>query len=364
MGLLGNRLLSRNTFVWVGSALLIANALAAGQQATPSKSKETEPESRKKVASDLPGFRIQRTPFRQVLVTRTERFSKGLHAWVAHLVPPTNHNQAISGTAFYLNGKEVKVETAPTLEGNSTVAYFRVDSDEPVEILFACRAVLSKSRLVPGTAAVEPLTEAEKKEALVSRYPEIFDTKEFRKMQDAEELFRFNGESKVGFIRRMADWFDSRMTYLTHQPKNDAFGIITNGGGQCNQLNAAFTTIMRANGIPARCYPGYLGNTHASDVTGHMNSEVWLEGVGWVSTDAVRLAKNPKGKETLGVQDDPILMLGVGALTTWKAPNGRVTGGFNWRHFGICADNSAPAKLTYSQNKTVVERELKPQRMR
>lgn len=354
--------------VGVGSTLLCASAIAgaiAGVQSSAPKDKtDSSDKSRSRVASDLPGFRIQRTPFRQVLVTRTERFSKGLHGWVAHLVPQTNHNQTIVGSAFYLNGKDVKIETAPTLEGNSTVGYFRVDSDEPVEIVFACRAVLSKSRLIPGEAAVEPLTEAERKEALVSRYPEIFDTKEFRKMQDAEELHRFDSESKVGFIRRMAAWFDSRMAYLSHQPKNDAFGIITSGGGQCNQLNAAFTTIMRANGIPARCYPGYLGNTHVSDVTGHMNSEVWLEGVGWVSTDAVRLAKNPKGKETLGVQDDPILMLGVGALTTWKAPNGMVTGGFNWRHFGICADKSASAKLTYSQNKTVVERELKPQRMR
>ena len=360
MGALGKRSLSRAGFVLVGSAMVISNALAAAQQASPSKSKEKDGESRQQVSSDLPGFRIQRTPFRQVLVTRTERFAKGLHAWVAHLVPPTNHNQTVSGIAFYLNGKEVKVETAPTIEGNSTVAFFRVDSDEPVEIMFASRAVLAKSRLVPGRAEAPALSDSEKKEATVSRYPEIYDTKEFRKMLVAEELLRFEGETKVAFIRRMATWFDSRMTYLTHQPKNDAFGIITGGGGQCNQLNAAFTTIMRANGIPARCYPGYLGNTHASDVTGHMNSEVWLEGIGWISTDAVRLAKNPKGKETLGVQDDPILMLGVGALTTWKAPSGQVTGGFNWRHFGICADNSAPAKLTYSLNKTVVERELKP----
>lgn len=350
-----------------GATLLLSYSAVEAQGTDPSKTNgdNAAPSSEQK-PSDLPGYKIQRTPFRQVLVTRTERFAKGLHAWVAHLLPPTNHNQKILGTAIYLNGKEVKFDQAQTHEGNSTVGFFRVDSDEPVEIVFACRAVLSKSRLIRGNSkqTAPELSPEDRKEALISRFPEIFDTKEFRKMQQVEELFRHESESKVAFINRVATWFESRMTYLTRQPKNDAYGIITGGGGQCNQLNAAFTTIMRANGIPARCYPGYIGNTHTSDVTGHMNSEIWLEGLGWISSDTVRLAKNPLGKDTLGVQDDPILMLGVGALTTWKAPNGVVTGGFNWRHFGICADKSAPATLSYSQNKTVVERELKPQAMR
>ena len=72
----------------------------------------------------------------------------------------------------------------------------------------------------------------------------------------------------------------------------DAF-LFTTRKGFCEHYASAFTTLMRAAGIPARVVTGYQGGARNSiggyytvrQSDAHAWSEVWLQGKGWVRID-------------------------------------------------------------------------------
>jgi transglutaminase-like putative cysteine protease len=84
--------------------------------------------------------------------------------------------------------------------------------------------------------------------------------------------------------------------------------------GFCEHYAAAFTTLMRAAGVPARVVIGYQGGLHnpAGDyymvrqADAHAWSEVWLESQGWVRVDptaAVAPERVEQGIDSVGLAD-------------------------------------------------------------
>jgi hypothetical protein len=296
---------------------------------------------------------------RLVRVTRIQRYAEGFNGWAAHLFPISTHNQTVHSVDVFVDGEAVPTMIGTTEEGLSKFIYVRVDKPGPFEIKFVCEATLNRSWTEAGSAPPAPLSAQERELALKPSWPEDFNAPGVHDYLAAQGLVRRNLESESDFIQRVAVWFAANERYLDSQPKSDALGILTSGGGQCNQLNAAFTMILKCAGIPARCYPGYVGARFDSRGSGHMDSEAWVTGVGWVSTDAVRIAGHGvrDALNSLGVQRDPLLQLGFNSLTIARLPNGAKLGGFNWRHFQLAADQGSSPKPSFERNLTEVLRQ-------
>ncbi len=104
--------------------------------------------------------------------------------------------------------------------------------------------------------------------------------------------------SDAGYIRAVLDMFREQAFYYTLTPPDlardsvDDF-LFNTRQGFCGHFASAFTTLMRAAGIPARVVAGYQGGDWnplggyliVRQSQAHAWSEVWLERTGWTRVD-------------------------------------------------------------------------------
>ncbi|MFN9546355.1 MAG: transglutaminaseTgpA domain-containing protein [Cyanobacteriota bacterium] len=106
-------------------------------------------------------------------------------------------------------------------------------------------------------------------------------------------------------LRRVEQWMRSQPFRYTRQPgllpekaPLDVF-LFERRQGFCGHFASAFSALLRAAGLPARVVSGYQGGSWVQPVSGpgyldlrqshaHAWSEVWIEGLGWVSVDPSR----------------------------------------------------------------------------
>jgi len=137
------------------------------------------------------------------------------------------------------------------------------------------------------------------------------------------------GNTPEAVIGKALALFAADFTYTLRPPLLGRHGIddflFQSKRGFCEHYAAAFVTLMRAAGIPARVIGGYQGGefnpldqylvVRQSDA--HAWAEVWLDGKGWVRVDPTA-AVSPSRIET-GIAD----ALGFGeplpALVQWRA---------------------------------------------
>ena len=103
---------------------------------------------------------------------------------------------------------------------------------------------------------------------------------------------------ETAYVRAVLSMFrDQGFVYTLTPPKNDIDSVddflFNTRSGFCGHFASAFTTLMRAAGIPARVVTGYQGG-ELNRLTGyyivrqsdaHAWSEIWLDGRGWVRID-------------------------------------------------------------------------------
>lgn len=106
-------------------------------------------------------------------------------------------------------------------------------------------------------------------------------------------------------LRRLERWMRGQPFRYTRQPgllpavaPLDAF-LFEKRQGFCGHYASAVSALLRAAGLPARVVSGYQGGSWVQPLSGpgyldlrqsdaHAWSEVWIEGVGWVSVDPSR----------------------------------------------------------------------------
>jgi transglutaminase-like putative cysteine protease len=101
-----------------------------------------------------------------------------------------------------------------------------------------------------------------------------------------------------GFVLAVLDLFAHQgFVYTLTPPKLERDSVddflFHTRSGFCEHYASAFTTLMRAGGIPARVVTGYQGGVYnrvggywyVSQADAHAWSEIWLEGSGWQRVD-------------------------------------------------------------------------------
>ena len=113
------------------------------------------------------------------------------------------------------------------------------------------------------------------------------------------QSWRGEGKSDAAIVDAALTMFRSQQFFYTLNPPILSGGdpvdefLFTTKKGFCEHYASAFTTLMRAAGIPARVVTGYQGGAR-NEIGGyytvrqsdaHAWSEVWLEGQGWLRID-------------------------------------------------------------------------------
>lgn len=114
--------------------------------------------------------------------------------------------------------------------------------------------------------------------------------------------WRTEGLAGRALVERALDHFRGEDFYYTRQPPplgREAVDDFLFGSrrGFCEHYAAAFTTLMRAAGLPARVVTGYQGGEYnpvgdylvVRQSNAHAWSEVWLEDAGWLRVDPTRV---------------------------------------------------------------------------
>jgi transglutaminase-like putative cysteine protease len=129
-------------------------------------------------------------------------------------------------------------------------------------------------------------------------------------------------------LRRVERWMRSQSFRYTRQPgvlpdvaPLDAF-LFERRQGFCGHFASSVSALLRAAGLPARVVSGYAGGSWVQPVSGpgyldlrqsdaHAWSEVWIEGLGWVSVDPSRWVSNQ------GAAPAPPVVAHAGDVLPW-----------------------------------------------
>jgi transglutaminase-like putative cysteine protease len=119
----------------------------------------------------------------------------------------------------------------------------------------------------------------------------------FQQWLTTKKLFRTNEESQIDFARRAYLLITGSFRY-SYSPEMDriASHLCHAGTSDCGGVSILFSTVLRANGIPARLLAGrWAKSSEKGEILGsveyyqqHVKSEFYAEGVGWVPVDVSR----------------------------------------------------------------------------
>ena len=118
-----------------------------------------------------------------------------------------------------------------------------------------------------------------------------FKSPEFAAWLVEEGLRRRPDESPITFGRRVCDYVGNHLKWV-YPAKLDKVSVACRfTTGECGSFSQLFVALMRANGIPARSLRGRWvspgnGPLAADKGEGHVKSEFYADGIGWVPVDA------------------------------------------------------------------------------
>jgi hypothetical protein len=143
---------------------------------------------------------------------------------------------------------------------------------------------ITRRTLEPGEAklTVAPLTRAERSVFLAPSNQFDFTSPKFRTWLQKQGLVRKKGERDLDFAHRameaMVDNSKYRFELLSDR---SASAVCKAGWSDCGGLSTVYVSILRANGIPARCLTG----RHLKPNGTHVRMDFYAEAVGWVPGD-------------------------------------------------------------------------------
>ena len=218
--------------------------------------------------------------------------------WVAYAMPPEFDGQPAA------RGR-IRIIEAPSAEPGwmadessprqplATLHWFpdSVDGGRNFTVEAIYDLTINRRALEPGEppAAVTRLTRAERSAYLASSKHFDFTSARFRAWLVKEDLKRKPAERALDFaykaMQAMVKTYTYRFELLSDR---SASAVCKAGWSDCGGLATVYVSILRSNGIPARCLSG---RNVKPDGT-HVRLEFYAEGVGWVPGDpAVAIAK-------------------------------------------------------------------------
>ncbi len=240
-------------------------------------------------------YHVTITPLERVRATVTSTFRfPGLDAqewWAAFPRPPEFEGQPTARV-------QVRIAEAPFAESDQisdesasrqplVVLHWFPDGNDATHILTAeatYEVTISRRTLEPGaaTAPVRRLRPAERSGFLAATTHFDFSSSRFQGWLRKEGLKRQSAERDLDFAHRAMATLVRTHTYRAELWSNrTASAVCASGWSDCGGLATIYVSILRANGIPARCLTGRSVDPN----TPHVKMEFYSDGVGWVPGD-------------------------------------------------------------------------------
>ena len=251
-------------------------------------------------------YHVTVTPLERVraTVTSTFRFPEvdAREWWAAFPWPPEFEGQPRARV-------QVRIAEAPFAETNQTVdesAFRRPivalhwfpngnDASHTVTAEADYEVTITRRTLEPGAAnpPVRRLTPAERSGFLAATTHFDFSTSRFQTWLRKQGLRRKSGERDLDFAYRAMESLVKTHTYRAELWSNrSASAVCTSGWSDCGGLATIYVSILRANGIPARCLTGRSIDPN----TTHVKMDFYADDVGWVPGDpAVAIGSHRAG---------------------------------------------------------------------
>jgi transglutaminase-like putative cysteine protease len=222
--------------------------------------------------------------------------------WVAYARPPEFDGQPAA------RGR-IRIIEAPSAEPGwiadegslrqplATLHWFpdSVDGGRSFTVEAIYDLTINRRTLEPGepAAAVPRLTRAERSAFLASSKHFDFTSPRFRAWLVKEDLKRKSAERDLDFAYRAMQAMVRTHTYR-FELKSDrsASAVCKAGWSDCGGLATVYVSILRSNGIPARC----LSGRNLEPDSTHVRLDFYAEGIGWVPGDpSLAIAKHSAG---------------------------------------------------------------------
>ena len=183
------------------------------------------------------------------------------------------------------------------------------------------------------------LSPGERSEYLAPKIWRAHDSPEFGEWLNQAKLKILAQEGQIDFARRIFNHIvkDFRYEYLPGMDRK-LMSICESGKSDCGGLSILFTSVLRANDIPARLLFGRRAVTgQASDTyQAHAKAEFFAEGVGWVPVDCSSAIVSGEGN-FFGNDDGNFIAFHVNDDITVDVEEGRQLGIVWLQGFGYSA---------------------------
>jgi transglutaminase-like putative cysteine protease len=240
-------------------------------------------------------YHVTITPLKRVRATVTSTFRfpdlDVQEWWAAVPLPPEFEGQPKARV-------QVRIAEAPFAEADQIVdqsalrqplvaLHWFPDGSEATHVLTAeadYEVTISRRTLEPGagSAPVRRLTPAERSGFLAATTHFDFSSSRFQSWLRKEGLRRKSAERDLDFAYRAMETLVRTHTYRAELWSNrSASAVCASGWSDCGGLATIYASILRANGIPARCLTGRSIDPN----TPHVKMDFYAEGVGWVPGD-------------------------------------------------------------------------------
>jgi transglutaminase-like putative cysteine protease len=219
--------------------------------------------------------------------------------WVAYPSPPKFDGQPAARGS-------IRIMEAPSAEPGriddesalrqplATLHWFpdSIDGGRNFTVEATYELTINRRTLEPGEppASVPKLTRVERSAFLASSKHFDFTSPRFRAWLLKEELKRKSTERDLEFAFRAMQAMVRSYTYR-FELKSDrsASAVCKAGWSDCGGLATVYVSILRSNGIPARC----LSGRNLEPDSTHVRLDFYAEGIGWVPGDpALAIARH------------------------------------------------------------------------
>ena len=240
-------------------------------------------------------YHVTITPLERVRATVTSTFRfPGLDAqewWAAFPWPsefegqPSARVQVRIAEAPFAEAGQITDESA--LRQPLVALHWFPDGNDATHILTAeatYEVTITRRTLAPGAAStpVRRLTPAERSGFLAATAHFDFSSSRFQAWLRKEGLRRKSDERDLDFAHRAMETLVRTHTYRSELRSNrSASAVCASGWSDCGGLATIYVSILRANGIPARCLTGRSIDPN----TTHVKMDFYADDVGWVPGD-------------------------------------------------------------------------------
>jgi transglutaminase-like putative cysteine protease len=219
--------------------------------------------------------------------------------WVAYPLPPEFPGQPAARERIRINEAPAAqpgrvTDESPMRQPLATLHWFpdSIDDGRHFTVEATYDLTINRRALEPGlpTVPVPPLTRAERSVFLAASNHFDFSSPKFRAWIGKQNLKRKSGERDLDFAHRAMEVMVRTHTYRFDQKSDrSASAVCQAGWSDCGGLTTVYVSILRANGIPARC----LSGRRLKPDEPHVRLDFYAEGVGWVPADpAVAVSEN------------------------------------------------------------------------